>query len=112
MRSLDNTVINPTLLSPSISQATCLSFMLRYSLISDYDPRTQPKISILVEDENKGQLTLPNKRDTWLKAQADLPAADTYQFGIYLEGQNFSVSFDNVSLSSTSCSPPSKFTNL
>ena len=66
-------------------------------------PHTQPRISILIDGKVTGNFQLPALRGRWLKAQYDFSVNATSQFNFYLEGQNFFVSLDDISLASGQC---------
>ena len=103
-RTWNNKQINPELRSPSFSGNVCLTFLVQYKWIGGYDgPNTQPRILILIDGKVTGNFQLPALRGRWLKAQYDFSVNATSQFNFYLEGQNFSVSLDDISLASGQC---------
>ena len=103
-RTWNNKQIDPQLRSPSFSGNVCLTFLVKYKWIGGYSgPNTEPRMSILIDGKVTGNFQLPALRGRWLKAQYDLSVNATSQFNFYLEGQNFSVSLDDISLASGQC---------
>ena len=103
-RTWDNHEINPQLRSPSFSGDVCLTFLVKYKWIGGYDgPNARPRLSILIDGKVIGNFQLPPGQDRWLKAQYEFSVNAASQFNFYLEGQNFSVSLDDVSLASGQC---------
>ena len=103
MRTYDNARLSPILASGSMSGSICLSFAVKYQAVG-IPVEPQPEILVISDGINIGELNLTAKANTWMNAQVQLQStSNSYSFDLYLTGENYSVSVDNISLSTSDC---------
>ena len=83
----------------------CLSFDIKYGRAGWWSRKDRPEVVVTGSDFNGFELILQEERNKWFHAQVNLSSANLL-FQLYVNGPNFTIGLDNVSLN---CSVMSKY---